>query len=62
MNTENDQLNKLHEIVIKSIEEEKLISQKLYEFEDKHPPFASRLADRLQHLVVVGLSLLFFYC
>ena len=47
LETENQQLNKLHEIVIKSIEEEKLLSQKLYEFEDKHPRLASRLADKV---------------
>lgn len=47
LETENQQLNKLHEIVIKSIEEEKLLSQKLYEFEDKHPRLSSRLADKV---------------
>lgn len=47
LETENHQLKKLHEIVIKSIREEKLISQKLYEFEDKHPPLSSRLADKV---------------
>ena len=47
LETENQQLGKLHEIVIKSIEEEKLLSQKLYEFEDKHPPLSSRLADKV---------------
>lgn len=40
-------MGKLHEIVIKSIEEEKLLSQKLYDFEDKHPPLSSRLADKV---------------
>src|SRR5689334_16056227 len=47
LDTEDQQLNKLHEIVINSIEEEKLLSQKLYEFEDKHPPLSSRLADKV---------------
>lgn len=47
LETENQQLKKLHDIVIQSIEEEKLISQKLYEFEDKHPPLSSRLADKV---------------
>lgn len=45
LKTENQQLEKLHQIVLKSIEEEKLISQKLYEFDDRHPPLAGRLAD-----------------
>jgi uncharacterized membrane protein len=47
LDTENQQLGKLHEIVIQSIEEEKLLSQKLYEFEDKHPPLSGRLADKV---------------
>lgn len=47
LETENLQLNKLNDIVLRSIEEEKLISQKLYEFEDKNPPFTSRMADRI---------------
>jgi uncharacterized membrane protein len=45
--TENDQLQKLNEIVQQSIEEEKLLSEKLVEFEDKNPPFVSRLADKV---------------
>lgn len=47
LETENQQLNKLNDIVIRSIEEEKLITQKLYDFEDKHPPLTSRMADRI---------------
>lgn len=47
LETENQQLQKLNDIVVKSIEEEKLISQKLYEFEDRHPSFQSRLADKV---------------
>ena len=31
----------------KSIEEEKSLSEKLLEFEDKNPPFISRLADKV---------------
>ncbi len=42
---ENKQLDKLNEIVLKAIEEEKLLSEKLLEFEDRNPPFVSRLAD-----------------
>lgn len=45
--TESEQLTKLNEIVHKAIEEEKLLSDKLLEFEDKNPPFISRLADRV---------------
>ncbi len=47
LNTENDQLKKLNEIVQKAIEEEKLLSEKLLEFEDRNPPFVSRLADKV---------------
>lgn len=45
LSTENAQLKKLNEIVQKAIEEEKLLSDKLLEFEDKHPPLVSRMAD-----------------
>lgn len=45
--TENEQLLKLNEIVHKAIEEEKLLSGKLLEFEDRNPPFVSRLADKV---------------
>ena len=45
--TENEQLQKLNEIVHKAIEEEKLLSDKLLEFEDRDPPFVSRLADKV---------------
>jgi uncharacterized membrane protein len=47
LNTENEQLQKLNAIVLKAVEEEKLISQKLVEFEDAHPPFSSKIADRV---------------
>lgn len=43
----NDQLQKLNGIVLKAIEEEKLLSQKLPEFEDASPSLSSRLADRV---------------
>jgi uncharacterized membrane protein len=45
--TENAQFEKLNSIVQQAIEEEKLLSQKLLEFEDKHPPLVSRMADRV---------------
>lgn len=45
LETENKQLQKLNDIVIRSIEEEKLISKKLYEFEESNPPFNSKIAD-----------------
>jgi uncharacterized membrane protein len=45
LSTENAQFKKLTGIVQKAIEEEKLLSEKLLEFEDKHPPLVSRMAD-----------------
>jgi uncharacterized membrane protein len=45
--TEKEQLKKLNEIVHKAIEEEKLLSGKLLEFEDNNPSFVSRLADKV---------------
>jgi uncharacterized membrane protein len=43
--TEDEQLQKLNLIVHKAVEEEKLLSDKLLDFEDSNPPFGSRLAD-----------------
>ena len=48
LQTENEQLKKLNSIVVDAIEEEKLISQKLYEPEDKTVSFGSRIADAVQ--------------
>lgn len=45
LDTENTQHRKLQEIVLKSIEEEKLISDHLHEFEEEQLPLRSRLAD-----------------
>ncbi|HEX6335020.1 MAG TPA: DUF1003 domain-containing protein [Flavisolibacter sp.] len=47
LKTRSEQLQKLNDIVMRSIEEEKLISQKLYDLEDRHPSFTSRLTDRV---------------
>jgi len=47
LETENSHQQKLNDIVIESIEEEKLISKKLYEFEDTRPPFSGKAADRV---------------
>lgn len=43
--TENDQLKKLNIIVVNAIEEEKLLSQKLFESDEKNPAFSSKIAD-----------------
>ncbi|MBL7747281.1 MAG: DUF1003 domain-containing protein [Chitinophagaceae bacterium] len=45
--TEGEQLRHLNDIVHKAIEEEKLLSEKLLAFEDRHPSFVSRLADKV---------------
>ena len=45
--TETEHIRKLNQIVIDAIEEEKLISEKLYRFEDRHPALGSRVADKL---------------
>ncbi|HEX4959137.1 MAG TPA: DUF1003 domain-containing protein [Lacibacter sp.] len=47
LKTENEQLQKLNAIVEQSIEEEKLVSNKLLEFEDAHPSRSSRIADTI---------------
>ncbi|MDB5202964.1 MAG: hypothetical protein JWQ27_2373 [Ferruginibacter sp.] len=45
--TELEQLEKLTRIVHTAVEEEKLLSEKLLEFEEANPAFISRLADRI---------------
>jgi uncharacterized membrane protein len=45
LETEDEQIRKLNSIVVNAIEEEKLLSEKLIEFEDKSPSFTGRLAD-----------------
>lgn len=47
LKTENDHLQKLNELVVNAVKEEELISAKLSEFEDKHPAFTSKLADKV---------------
>jgi uncharacterized membrane protein len=43
--TGDEQLKKLNTIVVNAVEEEKLLSQKLYEFDEKRKPFSNRVAD-----------------
>lgn len=45
--TESDQLQNLNDIVLQAIEEEKLLSKKLYEFEEGKLSFGNRLADKV---------------
>lgn len=47
LKTEDEHLQKLNNIVVNAIKEEKLLSEKLIEFEDKNPPFTSRMADKV---------------
>ena len=47
LNTEDEHLKKLNEIVLTAIEDEKLLSGKLYDFEETNPSLTSRLADRI---------------
>ncbi|MFN5134671.1 MAG: DUF1003 domain-containing protein [Chitinophagaceae bacterium] len=47
LQTEDIQLQKLNTIVEQAIEEEKLVSQKLMQFEEQHPPLSSRIADKV---------------
>ena len=47
LDTENEQLNKLNDIVLKAVDEEKLLSQKIYEFEEKNTSFPNRLSDSM---------------
>lgn len=45
LQTEDEQIKKLNSIVVNAVEEEKLISQKLYELDEKHMPFGNKVAD-----------------
>lgn len=56
--TENAQLRKLNEIVLSAIEEEKLLSQRLYELDENQPPLDRRSPIQLPPLEVAGDSLL----
>ena len=47
LDSENVQLQKLNEIVQKAIDEEKIISDKLIEFEETNPSLSSRIADSI---------------
>lgn len=49
--TENLQLQKLNEIVVKSIEEEKILTEKLYGFEEKNVSFKNKAADQVAAFV-----------
>lgn len=59
LQTENEQLSKLNSIVVNAIDEEKLISQKLYELEEKNPAFGSKIADAVASF---GGSWMFIIC
>ena len=45
--TESEQINKLNDIVLKAVEEEKLLSQKIYEFEEKNLSLPNKLSDSM---------------
>lgn len=47
LGTESEHLKKLNDIVIEAVEEQKILSQKLYEHEDKDTPLSGRLADKV---------------
>jgi uncharacterized membrane protein len=47
LQSEDQHIEKLKELVLEAVKEEELISDKLYEFEDKHPAFTSRVADKV---------------
>ena len=47
LQTENGHLQKLNELVVNAINEEELLSARLNEFEDPHPAFTGKLADKV---------------
>jgi uncharacterized membrane protein len=62
LNTGNEQLEKLNKIVVKAIEEEKLLTNKLMEFEDPHPPFSSKISDRVASFGGSWKFIILFIC
>ena len=62
LETGDQQLQKLNDIVLKAIEEEKLISNKLYEFEEHNPSLKSRIADKIAGFGGSWLFIAFFLC
>jgi len=65
--TETSQFRELNDIVKLAVEEEKLLSTKLLEFEDPNPPFVSRMADSVAafggswKFIVVFFLIMFFW-
>jgi uncharacterized membrane protein len=47
LQSEDQHIEKLNELVLEAVKEQELLSNKLYEFEDSHPPFTSRMADKV---------------
>lgn len=47
LQNEDAYFKRLNDIVIQAIEEEKLISEKICDIEDRTPPFSSRIADKI---------------
>ena len=47
LDIENRQIRQLNEVVLKAIEEEKLIAEKLIDQDEKNLPLSSRVADRV---------------
>ena len=47
LKTEDEQQQKLNAIVVNAIEEQKLISEKLFEFEDRNPTLKGRITDKM---------------
>jgi uncharacterized membrane protein len=61
LRNEDEQLKKLNEIVLKAIEEENLLSEKLYELEDPNPPLGSRIADKVASFGGSWRFIIFFF-
>jgi uncharacterized membrane protein len=62
LKTEDEHLKKLNGIVLRAIEEEKLLSGKLMEFEEPNPPFSSKVADRVATFGGSWKFIIFFLC
>lgn len=67
LKTEDQQQQKLNEIVVNAIEEQRLISEKLFEFEDSNPTLGGRITDKMAvfggswSFIIFFLTLMFIW-
>jgi uncharacterized membrane protein len=61
LTTENEHMQQLNELVVEAVREEKLISQKLYEFESQTPALSGKVADKIASFGGSWKFIIFFF-